>query len=111
MCIESNSFLDWLTDHLDGNQLRDLVEHGAAGGFSGMTTYVQTSRLYAEFEDEIWEMLEMQTDMGGFKNIMAFMATLKGIEGVANGIHFKNLCVWFAAEEYARQIVEGGQNV
>ena len=76
-----------------------------------MTTYVQTSRLYDEFSDEIWEQLEVCADLSGYKSIMAFMATLKGIESVSNGMQFKNLCVWFAAEEYARQIVEGGQHV
>ncbi len=111
MCIESNLFLDWLTDHFDGNQLRDLYTHGAVGGFPGITTYSQTGRLYSEFEDEIWQLLEAQADMSGHKSIMAFMSTLNGSDTVCNGMQFENLCVWFAAEEYARQLVEGGRHV
>jgi hypothetical protein len=116
--ISSTSMRQWLQDQLDAKQLKDLAEHGAASGTTpGLITYGQTTRLYDEFEEEIWLILETSAAVAGYVSIPAFIATLNGAKHVvcsfvlslSKGAHFKNLCVWFVAEEYAKSLTDPDQ--
>lgn len=98
------TFRDWLEENMDADELRDLSEHGASGGFSGLTYYSETVALYDRFEDEIWDAMYEDAPVEGM-SILSFMASLGGSKDVGSMDQLKNLLVWYMAERTAREIV------
>ena len=49
------TFREYLKEQLDADSLRDLADHGADGGFRGLTYYTELMDLYTSCEDEILE--------------------------------------------------------
>lgn len=93
---------DWtlktLTDYLE-----DIVAHGAAAGFPGITYYHDTSKLYDEYAEEIWDQLADDAEGFGHKHPLELVATFNGAKGVYTDHQFKNLLVWYYVEEIARE--------
>ena len=99
------TFLAWLHETLDADQLADLARYGAAGGFPGLIHYSETSALYERYHDEIWEALYDDAQDFGYSDPLAFVASLGGSTDVATGGQFANLLVWYMAERSAHQEV------
>jgi len=63
----TQSFRDWM-ERQYGTAFEitceGLLECGGVGGFSGMMTHVETTELYEEFEEEIWEALSEDAEIG-----------------------------------------------
>lgn len=100
------TFREWMLDTLKPDTIRDLAEYGAAGGFPGLTYYSDTCALYEVYEDEIWESLWEQAEGFGHAHPLELIASFGDAKGVATDTQFKNLLVWYLAEETARQLVE-----
>lgn len=99
------TFQEWLTEELDSEQIGDLIEYGAAGGFPGLTYYSDTGKLYEEHKDEIWDALFEDAENQGL-SIPALVGTFGGAENVGSHAQFENLLVWYMAERTAFQLVE-----
>lgn len=89
---------------MDDDNLRDVANHGASGGFPGFMYYKDTMEFYDKNEDAIWELLEENADSLGEKNPLALIATFQGAKDVHDDASFKNLLAWFALEEAARYL-------
>ena len=90
---------------LDAEDIRGLAEHGAEGGWQGLTYYRETCALYQKHKEEIWEMLfEDAEDFG--MTWPAMLDSFAGSKHVATVHGFENLLVWYAAERTARRIVD-----
>lgn len=98
------TFEEWLRDTLEPDTIRDLAQYGAAGGFPGLTYYKDTGDLYDRYHGEIWEQLHEDTSNMGHENPLALIATFGGAAQVGSDAQFKNLLVWYMAEEVARRI-------
>jgi hypothetical protein len=87
-----SKFREYLKEHLDSGNLRDLSRHGADGGFNGLIYHSELMELYLDCEDEI---LSLWEDMG---------CPLPTVE---NGIHMmvSKLC-WGAAEMVAEEVAD-----
>jgi hypothetical protein len=99
-----STFEEWLTDTLDADQISDLARHGADGGWPGLTYTSDCVELYDEYEAEIWELgREMAEDLG-HKNTVELFAGFNRSDMLDDPDTFKNLLVWFIAEETARRL-------
>lgn len=105
MIIRAKTFKQWMRANFDKEELRDLAQYGANTGWPGLTYYTDTCKLYAKYKDEIWELLCQSADNFGQTPLQA-VAGFNGAKHVSDSATFENLMVWFAAEEYARQLTE-----
>lgn len=100
------SFKDWIRKNFENQNLEDMVRNGCSGGFSGLTYYSETTELYRHFNDEMWEMLNEDSENMGSKNICEFIGTFGGAGNVGSAEQFENLIVWYAAERVAAELLE-----
>lgn len=102
--MEHITLVEWVKNNLEDN-LQDIQKHGCAGGFSGITCYYETTALYNQFQEEIWErVVDLAEDFG--KTPLELIAEFGGADNVECEGTFKNLLVWFAVEEIANELVE-----
>lgn len=101
------TFQEWMLEQYTHNQLADLSNHGAQGGFSGMIYYTETTALYDKYCDDIWEMLEEDRESYGNSNCLELVASFNGANYVSNDEQLKNLLVWYAAERIAYEATQG----
>lgn len=87
---------------MDDEQIIDAGQHGADAGWPGFTYYTDTVKFYDKYEDEIWELLEEETDSMGAENVLALIGSFGGAKNVSDAKTFKNLLSWFALEEVGR---------
>jgi hypothetical protein len=104
---DTNTFRQWLKDNLDAGQLRDLANHGADAGWPGLIYTSDTVKLFDQFGDEIWELAVEQAEQLGEGNVATMIGGFRRADMLDSLDTFKNLMVWFAAEEYARQLTDG----
>lgn len=102
--VRSNmqTFRDWMVENLS-DCLPDIVEHGCAAGFPGLTYYSETCSLYARHKHQIWDALVEDADSMGYSSVTAMIADFNGAEQVVDATTFKNLLVWYMAERIARE--------
>lgn len=86
-----------------------LINITLLGHFPGLTYYSETTELYAEYADEIWEMLCEDADAFGCRTIAELGATFNGAKDANNRDQYENLLVWYAAERIAREVVGLGE--
>lgn len=101
-----NTFKEFMGENYELSELRDIYKQGCIVGFGGLTYYSDTCKTYDKFEEDIWELAVKQAEELGHDNVMQMIGTFNGAEHVYSPHTFKNLMVWYAAEEYARQIIE-----
>ncbi len=105
---EFATFKEWMLDRFDRDQMADLSQYGAKGGFSGLTYYRDTQALYDKYKREIWAMLREDANNAGYNNALEYVAIFGAADGADDAISFENLLVWYAAERIAYDAVELG---
>jgi hypothetical protein len=98
----------WVKENL-GDYLEDIRDHGCSGGFPHISYYTDTAKLYAEFKDEIWEMIMEAAENIG-EQPLTMIAGLGGAKDIGCVEQFENLLVWFAVEEAAYQLLAAAEN-
>ena len=107
--MSDNNFLtfkDWMKNQFDYDELLNLCEHGAQGGFSGLIYYSETNALYNEYRNDIWDMLERDREDFGMQTCAELIASFNGAKDVASDEQYKNLLVWYAAERIAFELTQ-----
>jgi len=109
---------EWLNEYLDENEedgysrkniLKDITEHGCQSGIIGeLIYYKDTVEFYDEYEDEIWERINISADNQGV-DAHTFIGQLNGAKDVVSGVQYKNLLTWFSVEDVAFEIYNGGE--
>ena len=107
--IRHKTFKAFLQDHL-ADYLEAIVNHGCDAGFPWLTYTSDTVVLFDKYGDEIWELAQEESEAMGCKNVAEFIAGFRRDDMLTSLDTMKNLMVWFAAEAYARQIVEGKED-
>ncbi len=100
------SFKQWMRNEFDNDELRDMVNHGVAGGLSNIIYYSETVPLYEKFEEEIWNKVAELREALGDKTELQTILRMGGAKNVDSSETFKNLLVWFMVERTAREILE-----
>ncbi len=98
-------FKKWMIKEFEEDELKDMVTHGVGGGFSGLTYYSETVRLFEKYQDEIFEKLSDTTREQGYDNIYELLATFNKTHMPWNYTQFANQLVWFMAGETAGEIL------
>ena len=106
MIIRSKTFEQWLRANFYHSELEDITNHGCASGFPGLTYYSDTVKLFERFKDEIFDLLVEESEALGYDNIYQFMASFNAGYMPSDYTTFANQMTWYAAETYARRIVE-----
>lgn len=105
MKVRAKTFEDWMKANFTKQDLRDIVRHGVNSGFSCLTYYNDTVKLYDKFSDEIWDALYDDAQYTRYNNILQFIVECFRDSDVASDAQFKNMLVWYMAERTARDIV------
>lgn len=99
------TFKEWMLNQFNRDQLSDIIRSGVSAGFVGLTYFRETSNLYGEFHEDIWEMLGDDADDQGV-TICELISSFGGAGNVYDDCTFKNLLVWYAAEKVAFDVTE-----
>ena len=105
-CNHPDTFKEWMKRQFQEGELEDICKHGVDGGFSGLIYYGEVCKLYDEYEKEIWTLAADMADEMGHKSVAEFVGTFNRADMASDPDQFKNLLVWFAAEEYARELTD-----
>ena len=106
MVIRAKTFIAWIQANFSHTELRDIARYGADTGWTGLTWYSDTAKLYNRFKAELWEMLAEDAEASGYSPL-AFLANLsRSADDIATACHFENLMTWYAAERTARVLTE-----
>ena len=105
--LHFSTFRDWLLHQYTHNELADICKHGAQNGYHGLIYYSETTALYNRYHEEIWDLLNDNYDALGFSSCLELIASFQTASNVNSDTQFKNLLVWYAAEEIAFDITQG----
>ena len=93
------TFYQWMKDHYEYEELKDIATYGCVNGFSGLIYYSETVALYEQFKEELHDKLdEWMRDIGETPDFIT--------KELGNYTGFANAMVWFVAEQYANEIYE-----
>lgn len=100
-----NTFNDWFKDNL-ADYAEDIANHGADAGYPHITYYSDTTPLYDQFEEEIFDALSEDAHDMGYDNIDAMTSQFGRSDMLDDPIQRKCLMVWYMCERAARLTVE-----
>lgn len=107
-------------EELEGT-LRDIMNHGVDGGFSGFTYYTDTCKFYQRNKKDIIALAKQQADdLGSEGGVIGMIKGFKCASGddeesIAKTLYgtskqaeqgVENCLAWYAAEEVARAMVD-----
>ena len=84
--------------------IKDIAEHGCAGGTGGLIYYNEVVAFYAAHEANIWEILVEAADAAG-EPVLKMVSDLIA-DKVTSETTFKNYVVWLAVEIKAQELME-----
>lgn len=99
------TFREWFRDNLS-EYASDIANHGADAGYPHITYTSDTVKVFDTYGDEIWDMAVEMAESMGEKNVAALIAGFGRADMLDSLDRFKNLMVWFACEEIAREIAD-----
>lgn len=103
-----NTFKEWMLSNFSRDELADMCRHGANVGWHGLIYYSETTKLYQQYKDEIWEMLYEDAESFGMSPI-ELINNFQTAKSVTNADQFENLLIWYGAEKIAYDTVENNE--
>jgi hypothetical protein len=94
------TFKQWFAEHLS-EYASDIANHGADAGFPHITYTRDTVEVFDQYGDEIWEMAV---------NVAEMISGFGRSDMLCSLDQFKNLMVWFACEEAARNFEDTNED-
>lgn len=100
----TNRFAAYMQDNYSHNELADICNHGCASGCAGgMIYYSETTALFDEYRDDLFEiMADYQDGIGEPDTMPLYVQKNSGTFGL-----FANAVVWFCAELVALYATDG----
>lgn len=95
---------EWVINQFDADEINEMAQHGASGGFTGLIYYSETTELYKKYNKDIWEMLNEDSENSGC-SIFELINTFGMSKNVGSKETFENLLVWYAVENIAQNII------
>jgi hypothetical protein len=91
-----------LTENYTHNELADLANHGAVGGFGDFVYHSSTTAYFEQFKDDCFECIKEWNDNTGDKGLPQY------VNDNSEEYHlFANSMIWWAIEYIAREITDG----
>lgn len=98
----TNAFKQWMIETYETEELRDIAEHGCAGGVGCMIYYTETVALYKRFSEELHEIVgTYQSDTGTLPKYIT--------DELGDFVRFANAVVWFCAEYVAYELANSAE--
>ena len=100
----TNRFAAYMQDNYSHNELADICNHGCVSGCaSGMIYYSETTTLFDQYRDDLFEiMADYQDSMGETDTLPDYVQKNSGTFST-----FANAVVWFCAESVALYATDG----
>ena len=98
----TNAFIKWIAATYDADTLADISSHGANCGYAHLCYHWEINELYAQFEEEIWDVLYEYAESCGYTVIGLLAQHDKNID---SGNALRSYMVWSAVEIVANEIV------
>lgn len=105
MILRAKSFRAWFKANL-AQSARDIAEHGADAGFPCITYTRDAAKLFDRYGEEIWTLAVEKAESMGCKNVAEMIAGFGRADMLGTLDTFKNLMVWYACEEVAREMTD-----
>lgn len=85
--MNKNTFTTWMKEQFTRDNLKKIIKEGAftLPEFDG---YSRTSRLYAVYKEDIWEIVRLKAEKRAYANVMAWFATFTDVV-LVNQKHLK----------------------
>ena len=100
-----NTFNEWFETNL-ADYADDIANHGADAGFPHITYYSDTEKLYAEFEQEIYDALAYDAESMGYENVDAMTSQFVRSDMLDDPVSRRCLLVWYMCERTAQEYIE-----
>lgn len=100
-----SKFKQYILDEYDTDELKNIANHGMAGGVNGFIYYDETTAAYEFYEEEIWDRLTDEAEGLGYSSAIDLIASFNGSNGVICGVAFRNLLVWWFVESIAQDFI------
>lgn len=94
--MNKNTFKTWMKEQFTRDDLKKIIKEGAFA-LSEFDGYSRTSRLYAVYKEDIWEIVRVKAEKRGYKNLMAWFATFTDV-ALSEPETFEGQLVWVAAK-------------
>jgi len=88
MTTRVKTFKDWMMRHYSHNDLADICNRGCQSGFTGLIYYTETTALYAEHKDDIWELLYQYAEDCGYDNVISALNQGSGVNSCTDSSTF-----------------------
>ena len=109
--IEKRVARDAMDQENPKGYLEDVRQAGCqSGSATGMTYYWETNAFYEEYNEEIWNQLNEESENMASGNIMAHIGAFRGAENVGSDEQFRNLLAWWAYENAVTAILDRLEN-
>jgi hypothetical protein len=98
---------NWILETQEIEDIKSISENGCVNGAcNDLIYYEDTVKFYDDHKDEIWELLENETEQLGYKTVFEFMGTWSDYaENINSDTSFKNLLAWWSVENVCYQIL------
>lgn len=96
-----NKFKEYVLGTYEKEDLQDIAQYGCSGGIGGLIYYSETTALYKQYDEDIWEIVSDYCDEVGYDSLYDLPLIAK-----ASATHtFYNAMVWMAVEIVADQFI------
>ena len=97
-----NNLQKHLQDNYSHNELADLANHGAEGGFGNFIYYSDNIEHFNKFKDECFEAVNAYNNETGEEGLPKYI-----VDNSSDYQSFCNSMIWFAIECCARELTNG----
>ena len=85
--------------------ITDVLKHGCQSGVvSSLIYYNDTADFYNKYSDDIYNLLDADTQDFGYQSIPEMIASLNGAKDVGSDEQYKNLLAWYGYERTMQDI-------
>ena len=97
--------INYIKDTYNKDEITNIVEQGCINGAASFHIYYEdTVKFYLEFEEQIWDMLNENSEDQGLSPL-EFIARLNGQKLVGDMKRLHNLLCWYAIEKISSLIL------
>lgn len=97
----TNAFVKWIAATYDADTLADISRHGANCGYAHLAYYSEINDIYAQFEEEIWDILYEYAELCGY-TVIGLLA--QHGKNIGSGNDLRSYMVWSAVEIVAHDL-------
>lgn len=101
--MNNNAFKTWMKERYTRDELKQICQKGAFE-LSEFYAYSRTSRIYALYKEEIWEIVRIKAEKSGYEHLMAWFTTFTDVV-FSEPATFECHLVWVAAKIVACQLL------